>query len=74
MKVVTPEFNKKKSPEEKVLDLANEHIPEIVKDGDFSQAVFIAANDDQMFFLTNLSAAELNLLIDVAKQYVLLGE
>lgn len=74
MKVVSPEFNKKKSPEEQVLDLANEHIPEVVKDGDFSQAVFIAANDDQMFFLTNLSAAELNLLIDVAKQYVLLGE
>ena len=74
MKVVTPEFNKKKSPEEQVSELATEHIPTLVSDSEFTQALFIGANEDQMMFLTNLNAAELNLLIDVAKQYILLGE
>ena len=74
MKVVTPEFNKKKDPAEQVISLATEHIPQLVSEHDFTQALFIGANEENMMFLSNLSAAELNLLIDVAKQYVLLGE
>lgn len=74
MKVVSPEFNKKKTPEEQVRELVSEHIPKLLEDDEFSQAVFIVANDDTMMFLTNLEVANLNLLMDVAKQYVLLGE
>lgn len=74
MKVVTPEFNKKKDPKDQVKELATEHIPKLLLEYEFTDAVFIGANEDQMMFLTNLDAAQLNLLIDVAKQYVLLGE
>lgn len=74
MKVVSPEFNKKKTPEEQVRELVSEHIPKLLEDDEFSQALFIVANDDTMVFLTNLEVAKLNLLMDVAKQYVLLGE
>lgn len=74
MKVVSPEFNKKKTPEEQVRELVSEHIPKLLEDDEFYQALFIVANDDTMVFLTNLEVAKLNLLMDVAKQYVLLGE
>lgn len=74
MKVVSPEFNKKKTPEEQVKELVSEHIPKLTEEHNFSQAVFIAADDDSMTFLTNLDVPTLNLLMDVAKQYVLLGE
>lgn len=74
MKVVTPEFNKKQKPTEQVNTLVNEHIPKLASEHTFEQAVFIGANEDNMIFVTNLNAADLNLLIDVAKQYVLLGE
>ena len=75
MKVITPDFGQqKKTPQEQVSDLATQHIPELVSEGSYDQAVFICANENQMMFLTNLGPAELNLLIDVAKQYVLMGE
>lgn len=74
MKVVKPDFNKKKTPEEQVKELVSEHIPKQVEEAEFSQAVFIGANDDQVIFLTNLSAADANMLIDVMKQYIILGE
>jgi len=74
MKVVTPEFNKKQTPEEQVQLLVSEHIPKLTSEHTFDQAVFIGANEEQMMFATNMNAADLNLLIDVAKQYVLLGE
>ena len=74
MKVVTPDFKKQKDPVDQVKELATEHIPQLLLENRFDSAVFIGANDETMMFLTNLNAAELNLLIDVAKQYVLLGE
>ena len=74
MKVVTPDFRKQKDPVDQVKELATEHIPKLVLEGNYDQAVFIAANEENMSFLTNLNPAQLNLLIDVAKQYVLLGE
>ena len=74
MKVVSPEFNKKKTPEEQVKELVAEHIPKLLEEDEFTQAVFIAANEQSMQFLTNLDVPQLNLLMDVAKQYVLLGE
>ena len=74
MKVVTPEFNKKKTPEEQVKELVSEHIPKMLEEEEFTQSVFIVANENSMQFLTNLDVPQLNLLIDVAKQYVLLGE
>jgi hypothetical protein len=74
MKVVSPEFNKKKTPEEQVKELVSEHIPKLLEEDEFTQAVFIAANEQSMQFLTNLDVPQLNLLMDVAKQYVLLGE
>ena len=74
MKVVTPDFNKKKTPEEQVKELVSEHIPKMLEEEEFTQAVFIVANENSMQFLTNLDVPQLNLLMDVAKQYVLLGE
>ena len=74
MKVVTPDFRKEKDPADQVKELATEHIPQLLLENEFDSAVFIASNEEQMMFLTNLDAAKLNLLIDVAKQYVLLGE
>jgi len=74
MKVVTPDFRKQKDPVDQVKELATEHIPKLVLEGKYDQAVFIAASEENMSFLTNLNPAQLNLLIDVAKQYVLLGE
>jgi len=74
MNVVTPDFKKKLDPVDQVKELATTHIPQLVLEHRLDAAVFIGANDETMTFLTNLNAAELNLLIDVAKQYVLLGE
>jgi len=74
MKVVTPDFKKQKDPVDQVKELATVHIPQMLLENKFDSAVFIGSNDETMMFLTNLNAAELNLLIDVAKQYVLLGE
>lgn len=74
MKVVTPEFNKKQTPAEQVELLVSEHIPKLMSEHTFDSAVFIGANADTVMFVSNMSAAELNLLIDVAKQYILLGE
>ena len=74
MKVITPNFKKQKDPVDQVTELATEHIPKLLLESEYDQAVFIAASDENMSFLTNLSPAQLNLLLDVAKQYVLLGE
>ena len=74
MNVVTPDFKKKLDPTDQVKELATTHIPQLVLENQLDSAVFIGANDDQMVFLTNLEPAQLNLLLDVAKQYVLLGE
>ena len=74
MKVVTPEFNKKQTPVEQVKLLVSERIPKLMSEHTFDSAVFIGANADTVMFVSNMSAAELNLLIDVAKQYILLGE
>ena len=74
MNVVTPDFKKKQDPTDQVKELVTTHIPQLVLENQLDSAVFIGSNDDQMLFLTNLEPAQLNLLLDVAKQYVLLGE
>ena len=74
MNVVTPEFSKKKTPEDQVLEIVNTYVPEACAEDEYNKIVTILSDDESFLFLTNLGPADLNLLIDVAKQYVLLGE
>jgi len=74
MKVVTPEFNKKQTSAEQVKLLVSEHIPKLASEHTFDSAVFIGADADTLMFTSNLSAAELNWLLDETKQSLLTGE
>jgi hypothetical protein len=74
MKVVTPEFNKKQTSAEQVKLLVSKYIPELTSEHTFDHGVFIGANGNTLMFTSNMSAAELNWLLDETKQYLLTGE
>ena len=74
MKIVTPEFNKKQTSAEQVKLLVSKYIPELTSEHTFDHGVFIGANADVVRFTSNMSVAELNLLLDETKQYLLTGE
>lgn len=74
MKVVTPDFSKNsRTPKEQIKEMLDEHAKNLLEEFDFNQAVVIFSDEDKLMFLTNADMVTLNYLLDLSKQYVLLG-